>query len=58
MDMTRRHAEFPYPKPSDSSMAGDVLLRQEPEEEEDEEDEKGDGTEDENDDEGDDGFSE
>jgi hypothetical protein len=56
--MTRKHAEFPYSKPSDSSVAADILLLQEPEEEEDEEGEKGDGTTDENDDEGDNGFSE
>jgi hypothetical protein len=53
--MGRKHPEFPYSKPYDSSVSTDTLLRQEPEEEEDEEDNDKDDNED--DEEEDDGYS-
>jgi len=47
----------PDPDPSDPEIAGDVLLRQEPDEEEDEEEDEGDGKEDDEEEDGDaDGY--
>ena len=58
LDMSRIHPECPDSGPSDRSVAGDVLLRQEPDEEE-EEEEENDGKEDDDDDDKDgDGYSE
>jgi hypothetical protein len=49
----------PDSNPSDTLVAADVILRQEPDEEEDEEEDKGDGKEDDDDDDkDDDGYSE
>jgi hypothetical protein len=42
---------------SDPEIAGDVLLREEPDEEEDEEEDEGDGKEDDEEEHGDDGYS-
>ena len=60
MGMNRIHPECPDSRPSDRSVAADVLLRQEPDEEEDEEEDDGDGKEkeDDDDDDTDDGYSE
>jgi hypothetical protein len=57
--MGRKHPEFPYSKPYDSSVSTDALLRQEPEEEEEEEDNDKDDNDDdeEEDEEEDDGYS-
>ena len=53
--MGRKHPEFPYSKPYDSSVPTDALLRQEPEEEEEEEDNDKDDNDD--DEEENDGYS-
>jgi hypothetical protein len=45
------------PDPSDPEIAGDVFLRQEPDEEEDEEEDEGNGKEDDEEEDGDDGYS-
>jgi hypothetical protein len=56
--MSRIHPECPDSGPSDRSVAGDVLLRQEPDEEEEEEEDKSNGKEDDDDDKHDKGYSE
>ena len=53
--MGRKHPEFPYSKPYDSSVSTDALFRQEPEEEEEDEDNDKDDNDD--DEEEDDGYS-
>jgi hypothetical protein len=56
--MRRIRPKRPVPNPSDPEIAGDVLLRQEPDEEEDEEEDEGDGKEDDEEEDGDDdGYS-
>jgi hypothetical protein len=57
--MSRICPEYPGSDASDHSVAGDVLLRHEPDEEEDEEEDEGDGKEgDDENDEDEDGYSE
>ena len=57
--MKKIHPRRPDPDRSDREIAGDVLLRQEPDEEEDEEEDEGDGKEDDEEEDGDDdGYSE
>jgi hypothetical protein len=56
--MRRIRLQRPDPHPSNPEIAGDVLLRQEPDEEEDEEEDKGNGKEDDEEEDGDDdGYS-
>jgi len=56
--MSRIHPECSDSDPSDRSAAGDVLVREEPDEEEDEEEDEGNGKEDDDDnDKDDDGYS-
>lgn len=55
--MSRIHPECTASDPSDQSVAGGVLLRQEPDEQEDEEEDDGDGKEEDDEDE-DEGYSE
>ena len=57
-NMRRIRPQRPDPDPSDREIAGDLLLRQEPDEEEDEEEDEGDGKEDDDEEDGDDdGYS-
>ena len=55
--MGRKHPEFPYSKPYDSSVSTDALLRQEPEEEEDEDEQDNDKDDNDDAEEEDDGYS-